>query len=140
MRPSDMNRRSRRVLAMVFLSLSGLATACGTASESTATSPEATPSTTLQPITRGVSLGTDGQTITTVIPVGGCQKGKLTGAETASQITLALSLTTHEKANEVCSADVKLVHVSFKLPAPLDHRKVVDKATGKPVSIHKSQG
>jgi hypothetical protein len=123
---------------MLILSLGGLATACGTATEST--TPEATPSTALQPITRGASLGADGQTITTVIPVGGCQRGKLTGAETARVITLALSLTTHEKANEVCAANVKLVPVSFKLRSPLDHRKAVDKATGKPVIIRKPQG
>ncbi|MEU3374283.1 hypothetical protein ABZ734_28040 [Streptomyces sp. NPDC006660] len=136
MRPTGMNRRPRPAIALAALLVSSLAlTACGKSTK--VATPESTPSSTHQPITRAAVLAPDGQTITTVIPVGGCQKGQLTGAESKTTVTLSLSLTTHQKAGEVCAADIKLDHVSFKLQAPLDNRTVMDGATGKPLSVTK---
>lgn len=136
MRPTGMNRRPHHVLAIAIILVSGLAvTACGKADKTT--TPKSTPSSTIQPITRAAVLGADGQTITTVIPVGGCQKGQLTGTETEAAVELALTLTTHQKTGEVCAANIKLEHVSFKLPTPLDNRTVMDKATGEPLPVTK---
>lgn len=43
------------------------------------------------------TIGADGRTLTTVVPVGGCQQGKLSGTETDTTVSLALTLTTVEK-------------------------------------------
>ncbi|MGP9017686.1 hypothetical protein ACT1U9_04655 [Streptomyces sp. BR1] len=136
MRPTGMNRCPRHALAIAIILVSGLAvTACGKADK--VATPESTTPSTIQPITRDAVLDADGQTITTVIPVGGCQKGQLTGTESEAAVELTLTLTTHQKAGEVCAANIRLEHVSFKLRAPLHNRTVVDKATGKPLSITK---
>ncbi|MEV6726210.1 hypothetical protein AB0M94_35375 [Streptomyces xanthochromogenes] len=136
MRPTGMNRRPRPAIALAVVLVSGLVlTACGKSTR--VTTPESTPSSTIQPISRGAVLAPDGETITTVIPVGGCQKGRLTGTESQSTVTLSLSLTTHQKAGEVCAANIRLDHVSYKLQAPLSNRMVLDNATGKPLTVTK---
>ncbi|MEU5438804.1 hypothetical protein AB0G73_36505 [Streptomyces sp. NPDC020719] len=136
MRPTGMNRRPRHALPIAVILVSGLVvTACGKADK--AATPESLPPSTIQPITRAAVLDADGQTVTTVIPVGGCQKGQLTGTETEATVELALTLTNHQRTGEVCAANIKLEHVSFKLRAPLDSRTVIDKATGKPLPVTK---
>ncbi|MER0450067.1 hypothetical protein ABR738_36935 [Streptomyces sp. Edi4] len=136
MRPTGMNRRPRPAITLAVALVSGLVvTACGKSTK--VTTPESTPSSTTQPISRGALLAPDGKTITTVIPVGGCQKGQLTGTESQTTVTLSLSLTTHQKAGEVCAANIRLDHVSYKLQAPLSNRTILDHATRKPLPVTK---
>ncbi|GGU26375.1 hypothetical protein [Streptomyces violascens] len=136
MRPTGVNRCPRPAAALAVIVVTSLAlTACGSVDR--AATPESPPSAAIQPITRVVVLASDGQTVTTVIPVGGCQKGQLTGAETGTTVQLRLSLAAHQKSGEVCAAYIKLDHVSYKLRTSLDNRTIMDEATGKPLSISK---
>ncbi|MFH8218571.1 hypothetical protein ACH4C2_05195 [Streptomyces sp. NPDC018057] len=72
-----------------------------------------------------------------MIPVDGCQRGQLSGTEDDSAVTLELSLATHQAANHACAANVKLAPVSYTLRTALGDRKVIDKATGRPIKIAK---
>ncbi|MFF7359102.1 hypothetical protein ACFZA1_41935 [Streptomyces filipinensis] len=133
---TSMNTRSRLIPGAASAFLAGFVlTACGNAAGSA--SPHTSPSSTVQPITREVTLEANGRTMTTVIPVGGCQKGQLSGSEGDSAVTLELSLTTHQTPNQACAANIKLDHVSYTLRTALGDRKVIDKATGKPIKIVK---
>ncbi|MEU6479866.1 hypothetical protein ABZ858_23860 [Streptomyces sp. NPDC047017] len=131
---TDMNAGPRHAAAATLALLTGVAlAACGSAADTMG--PETPHFATAQSITRAVVLGPDSRTITTVIAVGGCQEGRLTGSEADSKVTLVLSLITREPAGQVCAADVGLDRVSYRLRTPLGDREVIDKATGKPLEV-----
>ncbi|MFJ8310056.1 MULTISPECIES: hypothetical protein [unclassified Streptomyces] len=120
-----MNQHPGRAPGIAFVLLGGLVlAACGQGDVRSA-----------QPITRPTVLGADGRTLTTEITAGGCQKGRLAGAETDSEVTLTLELITHQKSGEACPAYVALAPVSFVLRAPLGTRKVVDGVSGMRLAV-----
>ncbi|MFD8978913.1 hypothetical protein [Streptomyces sp. NPDC059564] len=134
MRHTGMNPRSLRARATLAALVGAFALGgCGQAGQGGI--PESGPSSASQPITKATTISADGRTLTTVIPVGGCQKGRLSGTETDTAVSLTLTLTTDEKKGEACTANIRLEPVSFTLEKPLDARKVVDRATGNPLPI-----
>ncbi len=136
MRHTGMNPRSLHARA-ILATLLGVFVLGGCGQASRAGIPESGPSSTSQPIRRPTVISADGRTLTTDIPIGGCQKGRLSGTETDTEVLLTLTLTSHEKEGEVCAANVGLEPASFTLRKPLETRKVVDQATGNPLTITK---
>ncbi|MGW6832106.1 hypothetical protein ACWGCI_01560 [Streptomyces sp. NPDC054949] len=136
MRHTGMNPRSLHARA-ILATLLGACVLCACGQAGQAGIPESGPSSTSQPITRPTVISADGRTLTTGIPIGGCQKGRLSGTESDTTVSLTLTLTTHEKKGEACAANIGLEPVSFTLQKPLDTRKVVDQATGNPLTITK---
>ncbi|THA52975.1 hypothetical protein [Streptomyces sp. A1136] len=125
--------RPRPVLSAVLIG--GLALAgCGKASQAAA-GPSLVPAPTTRALAPTVYLGRNGRTLTTVVPVGGCQEGRLTGGVSGTSVTLSLSITKREKPGTVCAADIRSERVSLTLRSPLGGRKLIDAATGRTIRI-----
>ncbi|MFF3430419.1 hypothetical protein [Streptomyces sp. NPDC002602] len=129
MNPRSLHARATLAALLGAFALGG----CGQAER--AGIPESGRSSTSQPITRPTVISADSRTLTTDVPIGGCQEGRLSGTETDTMVSLTLTLTTHEKEGEACAANIGLEPVSFTLRKPLDEREVVDQATGNPLTI-----
>lgn len=132
-RPSAMNHWVRPVVAAVASAASCvLLTACGSAASHSSGSLQESG----EAITRPVTVGADGRTLTTAGTAGGCQTLRLTADETGSAVTLTLRLTTRESnAKHPCPADVRFGPVSVKLHTPLHGRPVSDGTTGKGLHV-----
>ena len=88
-----------------------------------------------EPITRSVTLGSDGRTLTVVATVAGCQRGELLTRESSTTVTLTLRLITHRPAGQVCPDFIKMAPVKATLTAPLGNRTVVDGTSGEHVAV-----
>jgi hypothetical protein len=92
------------------------------------------PQVTKEAITKPVSVSGQGRTVTAQAVEGGCRIAQLTAQESASTVTLTVTVSDHRKPGVMCSDLARLAPVSTTLKAPLDGRKLVDGTTGKPLA------
>ncbi|MDF3292504.1 MULTISPECIES: hypothetical protein [Streptomyces] len=92
-----------------------------------------------QPITKQVTVASDGRTLRTEAVRGGCETVALRASEATSDVTLTVQVTKHQKPGQMCPDIAQLTQVSTTLKAPLDNRKLVDGATGKQLPAAKRQ-
>ncbi|MDF2258213.1 hypothetical protein [Streptantibioticus ferralitis] len=92
-----------------------------------------------QPITKQVTVASDGRTLHTEAVRGGCETVALQAKESASDVTLTVQVTKHQKVGQMCPDIAQLTTVSTTLKAPLDSRKLLDGATGKQLPAAKRQ-
>ncbi len=86
---------------------------------------------TRQPITKPVTVGGQGRTLTVSATTTGCKSDTLVAHESTASVTLIVEVTSHHKTGQMCPDFAKLVRISTTLDAPLGKRQVFDGATGK---------
>jgi hypothetical protein len=147
MRHTHMNRRLLALAAAAAVAATAALTGCGSktvspaaapssASTSGSHAPSAGPGGTAtqpkdQPISKPVTVASDGRTLSTEAVRGGCETVALKASEAASQVTLTVQVTKHQKLGQMCPNIAQLTQVSTVLKAPLDNRKLVDGTSGK---------
>lgn len=68
---------------------------------------------------------------------GGCRRLALQARESSTEVRLTLTMT---RPPGICPPYVLLVEVSTTLHTPLGHRRLVDAATGRPITPHVGAG
>ncbi|MCQ4043894.1 hypothetical protein ACFOSC_23725 [Streptantibioticus rubrisoli] len=149
-----MNRRLLALAAAAAVAATAALTGCGSktvspaaappsASTSGSHAPSAAPGGAAQPkdqpISKPVTVASDGRTLHTEAVRGGCETVALKASEAASQVTLTVQVTKHQKLGQMCPDIAQLTQVSTTLKAPLDSRKLVDGANGKQLPAAKRQ-
>lgn len=92
----------------------------------------------LQPIGKSVQVAANGRTLTVSTETGGCKRATLVAHESSASVTLALEVTDHHAAGQMCPQFVKITKVTADLKAPLGSRTVFDADGGKKVAAVKN--
>jgi hypothetical protein len=83
---------------------------------------------------RPVSVSHDGRVLSAKAVGGGCKTLSLVAQEKAQTVTVTIKVVTREKTGEGCPLNAALVPVQATLARPLDGRRLIDGATGLPVT------
>lgn len=156
MRHIHMNGRLLALAAAAAIAATAALTGCGSKTVSPAAgpasvnpsgshTPSAAPGGTVagqpkdQPITKQITVASDGRTLRTEAVRGGCETVALKASEATSDVTLTVQVTKHQKVGQMCPDIAQLTQVSTTLKAPLDNRRLMDGATGKQLPAAKRQ-
>ena len=86
----------------------------------------------------GVSVSSDGRTLSTPVQWGGCteQPQLLVTAQDATQVVVEVKTVTHFRMGAMCPNIARVGEASATLAAPLNNRQVIDAVTHSTIPTH----